>query len=206
MNVRTPTTGGLQIPQGLGAGKSKLDMLMEKFSTIPAIEQELTRLGIHDMPQPQVALPAVTAEVLMTPDSRAYTTLYAEQLGWFNYLAPILSRIEVNLLQAENIFTLIEAEIKDAIYEQNKMLEKKEKMSESEVKNKVLIHPYYQDCLLEVQRYKQFKDRIDTQAKIASRNMTVISRQVEIRRQEIEGGQRENNMPRHGQFRPLTPR
>lgn len=195
MNTRQPQTGGLTIPSGIGVAQSKLDQLISRFATIPTVEQQLHGYGIGMMPKPLVELQQITAEALTTTNNKDYTTMYAQQLAWFNYLAPLLANVEANLLQAENTFTLIEAEIKDGIYEQNKLLEKKDKMSESEVKTKVLVHPTYQDCLLEVQRMKQFKERIDAHAKIASRNMQVISRQVEIRRQEIEGFGRENNMP-----------
>ena len=199
-NTRQPATGGgLHITTGLGAPQSKLDAIVEKFATTAVIEEDLQKMGIQDQEKPAYALTPITADQLTTTDSRQYTTLYAHHLAWYNYLAPVLAKVKVGLLQSENTFDLLEAEIRNGIQEQNKLMLKEDKLGVKEVTTKVLTHPSYQEALLDVQRWKQYKIRLDTQVEIAERNMSVISRQVEIRRQEIEGGQRESNMPRNPQ-------
>lgn len=186
--------GGLQIPQGLGAAKTKLVELRDMFTTTNEVEQYLRQLGVHDQAQPTFELPVVTVEALTTTNSNEYTSLYARQLAWYNYLTPLLANVAVRLLQAKNILDVVEAEIKEGINVENKQLPKNEKMTVSEVNTKVTIHPSYQEALLEVQKMTQYKARIGAMAEVAERNMTVISRQVEIRRQEIEGNQREGSM------------
>lgn len=198
MNERSPSTGGLRIPPSLGAPQSVLDKIAENFATQGIIDEDLKKMGVVDQTKPEHELPRITKESLTTTDSRAYTGLYAEQLAWFNYLTPLAASIEVGLLEAKNIFDLTEASIKDGLYEQNKLLPSKEKLSEGELKSKALTNPSYQEALLQVQRMTQYKLRIDAMLDIAKRNMTVISRQVEIRRQELEGGLHESNMPRRG--------
>jgi len=204
---RTPVNngGGLQITLGVGAPQSKLDKIADTFATQTAIEEELVKMGVTDQPKPNFELPVITRENLTTTNSKEYTDLYAKQLAWFNYLTPIFASVEVALLEAKNTFDLTEAAIKDGLYEENKLLSKAEKLTSDELKNKVLVHPSYQEALLQVQRMTQYKMRLKAMLEIADRNMTVISRQVEIRRQEIEGGVHENNMPRRGRrFQPIT--
>jgi len=199
--------GGLQIPQGLGVEGTKLAELKNTFTTNVEVEQYLRQLGIHDQMQPNFELPMVTVEVLTTTNSSEYTSLYARQLAWYNYLTPLLANVTVRLLQAKNILDVVEAEIKEGISKENKILPKGDKMTVSEINTKVTIHPSYQDALLEVQKMTQYKARINAMAEVAERNMTVISRQVEIRRQEIEGNQREGGIA-HGpqNLRPIRGR
>lgn len=186
--------GGLQIPQGLGVPKTKLTELRDMFTTNEEVEQYLRQLGVHDQAQPNFELPVVTVEALTTTNSNEYSALFARQLAWYNYLTPLLANVTVRLLQAKNILDVVEAEIKEGINNENKHLPKKERMGVSEVNTKVTIHPSYQEALLEVQKMTQYKARISAMAEVAERNMAVISRQVEIRRQEIEGNQREGSM------------
>ena len=199
---RTPVTGGLRIPTSLGAPQSKLDVIAETFATQRVIEEDLKKMGVVDQTKPDFELPRVTPESLTTLNSKEYTELYARQLAWFNYLTPLAASIEVGLLESRNTFDLTEAAIKDGLYEQNKLLPKTEKLTSDELKNKVLVHPSYQEALLQVQRMTQYKLRMKAMLEIADRNMIVISRQVEIRRQELEGGLHEGNMPRRG-FQPV---
>lgn len=201
----TQQGGGLHIPQGLGATEQKLEDIAQRFNTREGVDRFLAEWGLQYPGRPQFALPPVTAEALTSADSRSYTMLYAQQLAWYNYLTPMLASIEVEVLQAENTLDLIDAEIKDAISEQNKTLPDKQRLSATEIKTKVYVHPAYQNALLRFQTMKQYQKQVKAVTDVAERNMAVISRQVEIRKMEFEGGKREGNI-QHAGLRPIQGR
>lgn len=192
---RTPSTGGgLQAPKSLGISMTELDRIVEKFHTQPSVEEDLKKMGITNPPQPQFELQQITAEMLSTVDDVAFTAMYSQQLAWQNYVSPVLAKVTASLLQEETKLKLIGAAIKKHIREQNLLREKKDKLTEDDIENEILTDPVYQETLLEAQRHKQMKLSLEVAEQIAGRNLRVISRQVEIRKEAFEAHQREGNM------------
>jgi hypothetical protein len=200
---RTPSTGGLATPVSLGVSMTELEAILEKFNTQPSVDEDLKKMGLHKPSQPNTTLAEVTGEMLSTTDERAYTDMYANQLAWFNYLTPTLAEIISGLLQAENQMKLIDARIRKRLKETNKLRPKEERLKEAEMDVEVLDDPIYQEALLEAQKLKQYKLSLEAISDIASRNMKVISRQIEIRRLALEGQFGENGMRNRIQPRPM---
>ena len=204
MMERQPSNaGGLTAPTSIGISMSELEEIQDRFNTQDRVEEDLKALGIHDASKPSSPLGEITAELLNTTDSRQYTEMYSNQLAWSNYLNPILARVSAGLLQFENQMKLIEAKIRETCREMNKTREKNEKLSADEISNEVLNDPTYQGSMLEAQKLKQYKLSLEAMAEVAGRNMKVVSRQVEIRRQDLEGPGRQENMPGRN-IRPLS--
>lgn len=197
--AREPSNaGGFQAPGTLGIGVSDLEAISNKFQTESEVEAELVMLGIPEVKKPEHELPEITAASLTTTNSQEYTTMYAQQLAWANYLGPILAKVTSNLAQAENQMKLIKAKIEETASARNKLLQKQDRLKESEIENSVLNDVIYQEAMLEAQKYKQLKLRLEAAHEIAGRNLRIISRQVEIRRQEIDGALLEGGIPNRG--------
>lgn len=204
---RTPATGGLAAPTSLGISMTELEAILSKFDTQNAVEQDLKHMGLTDEKKPAFELPEITPEALTTTDNTQYTTLYSQQLAWQNYLSPIVAKVCSGLLQAENQMVLIEAAIEKRLKAQNKLRTKEEKLDKNDIKNEVLNDPIYQEAMLEAQRLKQYKLRLEAMTEIAGRNLRVISRQIELKKMEFDENNRETNINRgRGGFqpRPLT--
>ena len=188
MERKPSTSGGLQVPAVLGIKMSDLEAIQSKFTTLGHVDQELKSMGIVGGKQPDFPLPELTAAALTTTSSTEYTEMYAKQLAWSNYLGPVLADVSSGLLEAENQMTLIEAKIKEVAKEQNKARAKEDRVSDVDIKNQVLNDPIYQEAMLEAQRLKQFKLKLEAMHEIAGRNLRLVSRQVTIRGQDIEAG------------------
>lgn len=200
---RTPAvSGGLQTPTSIGISMTELEQILVKFDTQGSVEADLKTMGLTEPPKPLFELPEITPEMLSTTDDREYTTVYAQQLSWQNYVSPILAKVTSGLLQAENQMKLVGARIKKRLREQNKLRTKEDKLKEDDIEVEVLNDPIYQEAMLEAQKLKQYKLSLETCHEIAGRNMRVISRQIEIRKLSVEEQQRENNLPFRGGFNP----
>ena len=203
MERKPSTTGGLQVPDIIGISMPDLESIQNKFTTLPDVDRELKSMGISGGNQPNFPLPELTAASLTTTNSDEYTLMYAQQLSWSNYLGPILADVSGGLVQAENQMTLIEAKITEVVKQQNKVRSKEDRVSADDIKIQVLNDPIYQEAMLEAQRLKQFKLKLEAMHEIAGRNLRLVSRQVEIRRQDIEAGLRTTTARTGGVHRPI---
>ena len=208
---RTPVSegqhsGGLELPRGVGISTDDLQSVVDQFSTLDKVEESLAQRGFHMGTQPSFGLPDITPEILATVDNREYTTLFAQQNAWSNWIGPNLARAENLLLQTKNTLKIVEAKQRLDLRRTNRLVDKAEKQSATEIDDEVETDPTRMELLLAVQRAQQEVNQLKAWQEIAERNLSLISRQVEIRRQEIEGGQRENNMPQRGTPRPITHR
>lgn len=181
-----PPAGGLHVPATLGISVTELEAIQRKFTTQATVEADLKAMGIEDPKQPAYALPELDAKLLTTLDSNEYTEMYTRQLAWSNYLTPILAKVLSGLVEAENQMVLIKAKIEETIREQNKLKTKEDRLNTDDIKNAVLNDPVYQEAMLESQSLKQYKLRLEAAHEIAGRNLKLLSRQVEIRRQDLD--------------------
>lgn len=194
----SPPMGGLQVPKNIGISSKEMTDILTTFSTQEEVEKGLAEMGIVDKPKPLFGIDDITAEILTTTDSREYTTVYARQLAWYNYISPIYAKACSGLIEAENKLTLIEANIRKVVIETNKLRAKEDRLNAEGINTEVLNDETYQGVLLEVQKMKQYKLRLEAFMENVGRNMKVLSRQVEIKKVEIEGNQREGNLGRGG--------
>lgn len=205
MIQRTPSNqGGLVIREGIGISQSETGKVMSKFDTMPIVERDLSDMGLKDKHKPTFDIPEITAEVLNTTDNRDYTRIYAEQLAWFNYLAPLYAEVRSRLLQAENQRELVEANIKKGLLDIGKEgVRGPKKPTAEEIRIEVLNDPTYQEIMLETQYRTQQKYQLDAWVEIIERNLRVISRQVEIKKIEIGGHQSESGIPQRTPYGPV---
>lgn len=191
MNTRQPsTTGGLSLPTNVGMGQTAEQQVHAQWDTVGQVEAELAMRGFMPMDTPNYPCPVITEEALTTSDSKSYTTTYAQQLSWFNYSSQTLSRIVADLLGVQNEMTLIEARMRKGFRLNGA------KMTAQQMADEILLDPRYLELKHREQLLSQHKIELSAYTEGIERGLKVISRQVEIRKQEIE--QNRVNIPGRG--------
>lgn len=192
--MRHPVTGGLSLPTNIGVGETEQSKIHSTWDTVDKVEGELAMEGFIPMMTPEFECPQVTEEELTTEDSKSYTQTFARQFAWFNYSSQVLARVTVRLLQIENEQAIIESRMRVGFKE--RMRNGAPKMSEKDIQDQINLDPRYQELMLQAQNYKQKKTVLSAFAEGIERGLKVISRQVEIRKGEIEAGK--VNIPGRG--------
>lgn len=191
-----PAGGGLNIPVSVGIPEDEQKQIAAKWDTLESVVDAMNRWGFPEATDPQVPYPQITPELLSTSDLKMYTVLYTSQLRWFNYAAKLLARVEAELLQVTNEMTDIGARTKQQFRSANQGMAKKDQVSETEIKDQLLTHPRFSSLKLRQQELEQFKIELKASVEELESGMKVISRQVEIRKEEANAGRNDNNMPR----------
>lgn len=195
-NLRQPSTGGLSLPTNVGMGQSAEQQIHKEWDTLESVETKLAMEGFTPMSTPEFPCPQIDEHALTTADNTSYTTTYAHQLSWFNYAGQALARATAEILQVQNEMTRIEATMRRGFKLGGK------KMSAQEISDEILLDPRYTELKHREQILKQYKVELDAYYEGIERGLKVISRQVEIRKQEIE--QNRVNIPGRGYAVPRT--
>ncbi len=188
----------LNLPENLpiGVGAAEQTAIKTEWSTA---DTEIARFGAQGFlpfAQPQFACPTLSVDLLTTKSANDYTKAYVEILAWFTYASDILAQIEAHILELKNMRDILAAQTRRAA---RATVPGEKKPTAQEQEDRLLLSVEYQETLKELQKYEQgrllFKARVDG----IETSLRVISRQVEIRRQEIEGtNSRQNNPPQGG--------
>jgi hypothetical protein len=195
-NLRQPVTTGLTLPTNTGLGQTAEQAVHQQWDTLEEQREKRASEGFSPMDQPDFGCPQVTEEVLTTADSKAYTATYAQQLAWFNYASQTLSRCVSELLQVDNEMDILEARMRKGFRERMKVGGKEAKMTAEEMRDEILLEPRHAYLMLRKQQLSQYKVELGAYTEGIERGLKVISRQVEIRKMEIE--QSRVNIPNRG--------
>lgn len=190
-----PVSGGLTIPRNVGAGETLVRKTSERWDTLQKVEEHLRELKIPDLKEPSVDLPQVTAEMLLTPDIKEYTVMFANTRVWYGYTSRLVARTNAALLEVTNQLANLEAELRKKIREQSKGLPKADRLSNEQVADEVTTEPHWQELKLREQTLKQYKLELTAYFDDVDRQLALISRQVEVRKEDNRGGRNEQNMP-----------
>jgi hypothetical protein len=187
----------LRIPVTIGIGESARNKIVDTFNTVEAVEEELHTQGIHERPKPAYECPEVSETDLTTVSYDQYSALYARLLGWYNYVQMPFAKVKSRVLEYENMLDRIAATIRTDLKATNRQFGKKsEKLSESEIKDAILLDPNHTMISLELQKYQQHRIQIEAFMEMVSHSMKVVSRQIEIKKIEFEGSNRDANNQR----------
>lgn len=190
----------------VGVGQEEAKSIRQHWDTIEQVESTIAgEYGILDKPQPRFECPELTTEQLTTPDSKSYTETYQKFQAWFEYYTEIKAKVQARVLQYENMLEVLSAQTR----RQHRDIASNaggKKLSAEEVKDLLTTNPEYQEILLELQRYQQTKLLVDAKVESIERTLRIISRQVEIRRLDIEQTKTSANMPGRNQRDPQTSR
>jgi uncharacterized glyoxalase superfamily metalloenzyme YdcJ len=184
-NTRQPSTGGLHLPTNVGIGQTEQQKTHHIWDTSGEVIERLKAEGFWTMDTPNYELPQITVETLTTADNTHYTTVYAQQLAWFNYATQILAKAKVEVLQTKNEMDLIESRMRKGFRDTAKANSIKPP-SEQTIQDEINLDARYSELKLYGQKMEQYKIMLDTFAEGIERGLKVISRQVEIRKMEME--------------------
>lgn len=176
----------LRLPQTLplGAGKAQAQKVSESWNTVDQVQEEVHLRGLVDHEQPQYQCPELTADMLTTQDSKSYTETYAQLLSWFTYATEVYAVVQSTILQLENMKDILGAESRRNALET--IQEGRKKPTKEEFADRLLLNPEYQEVLKKLQRFQQAKLLYQAKVESIERSLRVISRQVEIRRLDME--------------------
>lgn len=201
MTQREPQTGGLQLPdqKNLGISASEARATENAWSTIDKVRARMTAFGIADNPEPRVECPVVDAEALLTNDYKAYTTVFAAQLQWYNYTVRLLADVRAVLLEVDNAMDDLASAQRQRFRKINESAAKADKVPVNEMNDLIEQDPTYRTLKLQKQQLDQERILLDAKSDTLERNLKTVSRQIENRKAEAAGGNREGNMPGHAQ-------
>lgn len=191
-NLRLPRT------MPIGPGQAAAQTVSQKWDTADDVEAELHMKGFKAREKPVADCPELTEEMLTTTDSKSYTETYALLLAWFGYSSELYARVQADVLQFKNMRDILAAEGRKVARE---IHEGTKKPTKEELEDRLLLNPEYQDVMLKMQRYQQAELLFKAKVESIERSLRVISRQVEIRRLDMEQTKTGANMPGRG-FQP----
>jgi hypothetical protein len=190
-----PVNGGLVIESNVGAGETLLKKTQARWDTLDDVEAHLKALKLPELKEPTVAPPEVTAEHLLTPDTKEYTVMFANTRIWYGYATRLLARTNAALLEVGNQLGNLEAALRKKLRQGQRGAAKADKLSAEQIADEVTTDPDWQDLKLREQKLKQYKLEIAAWFDDLDRQLRLVSRQVEIRREDAHGGRNEANMP-----------
>lgn len=192
--------GGLRVPRTHGVGDQEGTAIHNRWDTFDRIKKGFEDLGFGPKSEPEFACPILTADKLTTPDSRSYTETYVELLAWWGYAAEKLSSVKAEVLQVANEMDYIEATTRIRM-----RATPSKKPSKEEVDDQMSLDPRHTELKLRRQELIQMKELLDVRTEEIERSLRVVSRQVEIRRMDLEQHSVSSNMPGRGGRRTFQP-
>jgi hypothetical protein len=210
--VRMPVLGGsLKLPPAheLGVAVSAMEQLNNKWNTIARVDAKLAKFGITEPEEPEVKWQPVTTALLLTNNLTEYTTMYSAQLRWFNYANRLLANVKAELLGVANELKDLAVEARSNI--RRNTIDGKKKLTAQEIKDLVENDPNTLELRLREQELEQMNIKLSAWVEELDESRKVVSRQIELRRIELEAGRREPNTgggpaPTGGAWQPRTPR
>jgi hypothetical protein len=187
--------GGLHIPERMGMSTREEEAASTRWDTVVRVVDAVNNWGFSDAQSPKVEMPVVTADMLLTPDVNSYTTMYASVLQWFNYSNKLKARIIVELLGLENEMEDIEAETRKRLRRENEQRPKEDKLTAQAINDEIVTAPRYRELKIRAQEVKQLKIEMDARCEELERTLRVVSRNIEVRKEEMGAGRTEGNMP-----------
>ena len=192
---RSPVGGGLRLPKVVGAGLAKENATHQRWGTLDRVHDRLAEWKVPEGVEPSIECPQLTAELLLTPDPKVYTTAFSHIRWWYGYANRLLARANAELLQIDNEMEDLQAELLKKFKEQNANLPKPQKMSAKEIDAEVVTDLRYREVKLAQQEVMQTKILLAAWVDDLDRALKLISRQVELRKEDNEAAKREQGMP-----------
>lgn len=188
----------LRLPQTLplGAGREQAQKVSEAWNTVDSVQEEVHLRGLVDHEKPAFVCPELTADMLTTTDSKSYTETYAHLLSWFTYATEIYAVVQATILELENIKDILGAESRKNAREIHEGTKKKP--TKEELADRLLLNPEYQDVIKKLQRFQQAKLLFQAKVESIERSLRVVSRQVEIRRLDMEQNRTQTGIGNRG--------
>lgn len=200
---------GLNLPGVIGIGAQQEDYISQTWETIDDVELEASRSGIPPLPKPGHVIPVLTNEMLMVSSNSQYTDMQLMIKAWKDYVADRYGRIRARQLQVENEMNNIAVSFRAPIRAKRVGLKKTDDgyYSDKRIEDEIELQPRYRELKLKLQMLVQEELVIESRLKALSGDLAIISRAVELRKQEWEENRSNAGQPRgYSPSRPLQGR
>lgn len=177
-------TGGLRLPDAVGPGEQDLGAISRIWDTFDEMELEVTKMGFPPVPKPAYQCPELTADMLTTASAADYTSTYQRMESWHNYAHNTLARIKALQLGIANEMNKLGRLVRDGAPKDDKG----KKLPAGTLTDMVENHPRYEELKLLDQEWEQKKIMLQSHVVRLEKDLKLMSRQVEIRRQDTEAG------------------
>lgn len=188
--------GGLYIPPGVGPGEQEISSMSNEWDTYDMSEAYLIDKSIYEVDMPRHERPSITLEVLASPNSKSYTELYLKIEAWHNYVCNVMAEIKARMVGYENEQDDIALHIRNDFARAASSGTKK--TSVATINDAIESNPRFRELKLEIQKWEQRKILLSARLNSLEHDLKLVSRQVEIRRQDIDAGRVGGNMPGRG--------
>lgn len=178
--------GGLAVPEAPGISERLEQEILEAWDTFDQAELELTKDGWAPMDKPQCDRPSINPGNLTKLNGDQVTALFEQVVAWHGYAANMLSRVRGGILQINNQQKHLSAVLRQGIIEAYRK-ENKKKPSDPTIKESISLDPKMIELEQQKQKLEQKRFELDGWIDTLYEYRKAVSRQVEIRRQEIEG-------------------
>jgi len=198
---RTPVPGGgLRLPVSMGMSPKEEEAVSNRWDTLETVIETLSTWGFREAISPNIEYPSLTADMLLTQDVKMYTTMYTSFLRWFNYSNKMKARVIAELLQLENEMGDIGAETRKRLRRENEA--RKKPLTAKDIDDEIDTNLRHRELHIRAQAVKQMKIEMDAQCEELERSLRVISRNIEVRKEELGDGRKAENMPSRVNGRP----
>lgn len=198
-----PSHGGLRLPSvttGVGVTtEEEIHQRWQKYDTV--LEYISTVLGIQPPQEPDYALPELRVEDLTTPDSTTYTETYTKINAWFGYLSEVKARHDAKVLEIEVEMEDLEATTRERMRQLNTRKTAKgepKPPSAQEMSDTIAMDSRYRELKQQKLFQQQVLKLLNARVEKVDRELRLISRQVEIRKQDFEQNNRQGSMGSSG--------
>ena len=179
------TQGGLAIDGPVGAGIQVEQEVHDLWNTFDAVECHLIKLGVQPVEKPNYPRPRLAPGLLESGSARDISDLQIKYGAWHSYIANLLGRVRALNTQVANEMTILTIRLKKDMV-QNALANKQRKPSDKQLEVDSKLDPRYQELMLQKQKLEQQIQLLEPHNNDLGRELRIVSRQVELRRQELE--------------------
>lgn len=200
---RAPDDGAERVPGRFATAEASIEEDLEKYSYGDRVIEEVTRLGIHELPQPQFEedhlsifrgvkdskgrpvqvgtfyegqIPSIVKNYSLDE----ITVLYMLAEHWLNFLTYQSMVAKLRKAEAGKKLAYLEVRLR------KKAEQKYDKKTDQLIRDEARINPLYVEQDAKYEELKMTSDLVETAVKIAIRNMNAISREVTARVAKLE--------------------
>ena len=192
---------GLRLPNSAGPTDTDTVLVAQRWNTQPEKEEELRKEGFCPVAQPNFVFPTITANLLTSPDSTAYTEAYYCSVAWADYARDKLARLQMHILQLKNTMgemeRILRGVLRDDTYRQ-----KGPKPAPKDFKDHVESDPVYSNMALQLQAQMQKELVYTAELQRYQNQVRMLSRNVELRREHWETGNSNAGQPYRNPYYP----
>jgi len=172
-------------PTGLGAAAE--EEIHERFQTYDMVQVGVMKQGFMPIGKPHYAPPVLDPQELSTLTPEKYHFLTAQLSAWRSYTHEQTCDYECQIEECDNALKLLGPAIRKGIRTRCESLKIK-KPAEDVIKDEVLTNPTWVEITLLRQKLLQKKKSIEPKHERYGRDLRILSRALEMRRQELGFG------------------